>query len=245
VGLHDRELGYNAEFLYPRGGIGELPEAIHRALPVRAEPGVAATAIDARRRIVYAGREAVPYRRLISTLPLPRTIALLADAPARVRRLARRLRCAPLDYLDVALDRPAGNDHHWSYVPEARLPFYRVGAYTNFSAGVAPRGKGSLYVELASRGPFRAGEHWPRVLRGLVEMGLVRGAPDVRFVRHRRLPFAYVLYDRAWEETRAALHAFLRERGITACGRYGSWEYSAMEDALLEGRAAAEQAKEG
>jgi len=238
VGLGDRALGYNAQFVYPRRGIGELPAALHAALGRKAELGVGARRIDLRARTVRTGTERIPFRWLVSTLPLPRLCGLLEGAPAWVGDAARRLRCTSLSYLDVALERPAGTEYHWSYVPEARLPFYRVGAYSNFSPALAPRGKGSLYVELASRRPFRR-EHLPAVLRGLVELGLIRRASDVRFVRSRRIPYAYVVYDHAWERTRAKLLGFLREQRILSCGRYGAWEYSAMEDALLAGRDAA------
>jgi len=238
VGLHDRELGYNAEFYYPRRGIGELPEALHAALRRKAEFGMGVEAVDLRRRVVRAGGADVPFRWLVSTLPLPELCRRLQGAPAWVARTAARLRCVPLTYLDVALERRPGNDFHWSYVPEPRLPFYRVGAYSNFSAELTPPGKGALYVELAARGPFRRRD-WPAVERGLVEMGLIRGGHDVRFVRPRVLPFAYVIYDRAWRRSRERLLGFLREHRILSVGRYGGWEYSAMEDALLAGRAAA------
>jgi protoporphyrinogen oxidase len=238
VGLGDRALGYNAHFVYPRRGIGDLPEALHAALRTPAERGVGAKRIDLRARTVRTGSGRVPFRWLISTLPLSRLCVLLDGAPAWVAAAARRLRCTSLSYLDVALDRPAGTENHWTYVPEPRFPFYRVGSYTNFSPALAPRGKGSLYVELASRRPFRRAQ-LPAVLRGLVELGLIRRASDVRFVRPRRIPYAYVVYDHAWERNRSRLHAFLREHRILSCGRYGAWEYSAMEDALLAGRAAA------
>ena len=97
--------------------------------------------------------------------------------------------------------------------------------------------------ELAARGEFRR-SRLPGVLGGLREMGIIRDEGDVRFVRARRIPFAYVIYDRAWDRARARLHAFLEAHGIRSCGRYGAWEYSAMEDALIAGRDAARWAKE-
>ena len=243
VGLQSRELGYNAEFLYPRSGIEELPRALHAALRRKAELGTPVDAIDLRRRTVRAGGDDLPFRWLVSTLPLSELCRRLHGAPAWVARTAARLRCTSLTYLDVALDRTPGNDFHWSYVPEPRLPFYRVGAYSNFSAELVPRGKGALYVELAARGPFRRAD-WPAVERGLLELGLIRRAGDVRFARPRVISHAYVVYDRAWEKSRARLLAFLREHRILSVGRYGSWEYSAMEDALLAGRAAARTVEE-
>ena len=51
---------------------------------------------------------------------------------------------------------------------------------------------------------------------------------------------AYVVYDkhRRWFVPRA--HVFLERHNIVSIGRYGAWEYSSMEDALLAGKRAAE-----
>ncbi|HEU4538137.1 MAG TPA: FAD-dependent oxidoreductase, partial [Polyangiaceae bacterium] len=182
VGLDDRALGYNATFLYPRRGIGALPEAMARALRGGAELGRAPDAIDWRARRLWLGGEALGYRRLVSSAPLDALGRLLPDLPPAVAEAFGRLRCTQLHYLDVALDAPAGHPWHWAYVPEARLPFYRVGVYSNFSPAMAPAGKASLYVELAGRErPDEAAV--AGAISGLVELGLVRRAGDVRFAR--------------------------------------------------------------
>jgi len=239
VAPQDR-LGYNATFFYPKGGIGELPERM--AARVEVECGARATAIDWRGRRVRVGGAWVPYRACISSAPLDRTLDLLVDPPQRIARARTGLRCAGLRYLDVALDRAPGTDHHWTYVPEPRFPFYRVGAYSHFSSAMAPRGKGCLYVELASRRPIRLDAVMPRVISGLVEMGVIRGASDVLFARPRHIPRAYVVYDAAHGEAAATAIPWLEAHGILPVGRYGRWEYAAMEDAIGQGFEAAERA---
>jgi protoporphyrinogen oxidase len=244
VGLNDRELGYNANFLYPRRGVGALPEAMARRLRGRVELGRAPLSIDWRRRQIALDGEAVGYRRLVSTAPLDALGRLLLDPPAAVRAAFERLSCTRLYYLDVALDAPAGHDWHWAYVPEARLPFYRVGVYSNFSPAMAPPGKASLYVELAGRErPDEAAV--AGAISGLVELGLVRRAGDVRFARVRRLDHAYVVFDRERGAALDVILPFLAEHGIEPAGRYGAWTYASMEDALASGRAAARAALGG
>jgi protoporphyrinogen oxidase len=245
VGCNDREIGYNAEFVYPRAGIGALADALGRALGARVELGLEPRRIDLRaRRIELASGEDVRYERLISTIPLDTLLALAGDLPAGVSARAGALRCAPLWYLDVALSRRPKVDIHWAYVPEERYPFYRVGAYSNFSDALAPPGCGSLYVELASREPPDLPTLVPEVAAGLAEMGIIDDAGDIAFVRARHLRHAYVVYDHAYRAALDAIHPFLLEQGVRSCGRYGAWEYSAMEDALLEGRAAARAVEE-
>jgi protoporphyrinogen oxidase len=53
------------------------------------------------------------------------------------------------------------------------------------------------------------------------------------------VPDAYVLYDADYRGARGAVLDFLEHAGILTAGRYGRWEYSSMEDAILAGREAA------
>lgn len=244
VGANQRELGYNASFVYPRLGIGELPKAMARELP-EIELGRHPLRIDpTARRLELADGERVTYETLVSTAPLPSLVNLLDGVPDAVRSAAARLRANPLYYLDVALDVPAGNPYHWIYVPEAKYPFYRVGCYSHFSSAMAPPGKSCLYVELADRNEPDLGALLPEVARGLTEMGLIQRASDVAFARVRKLDYAYVIFDHHYFEAVATVKAFLAEHRIIGAGRYGDWNYSSMEDALLFGRDAAEKARE-
>lgn len=244
VGLNDRELGYNSSFLYPPTGIHELPERIAEQLhPIRF--GTAPTAIDWRKRLLhFSDGHTEPYRALISSAPLKTLISQLIDAPESVRTAADALRCSHLWYLDLASKSPAGSDLHWAYVPEEKYPFYRVGVYSNFSDQMAPPGGSSYYIELADRAPPDLDIVGPKVIEALVEMGLLRSPTDVAFLRARRIDFAYVIFDHNYFDSLATLKPFLIENRIISQGRYGAWNYSSMEDALIFGRDAAHSARE-
>lgn len=242
VGHAGRELGYNARFVYPRLGIGELSKGLARALPSPIELSRAPRAIDWRTKTLHFADEAVRYEALVSTLPLPALVGLFADPPALVKAAASRLRCTHLYYLDVALDAPCGQPLHWVYVPEAKYPFYRVGCYSHFSPSMAPPDKACLYVELADRAEPDLASLMPAVASGLVEMGIIASPSAIRFSRVRRIDYAYVVFDHAYYASLGAVRPFLEEQGIFSAGRYGGWNYSSMEDALLFGRDAAKAA---
>jgi protoporphyrinogen oxidase len=244
VGMNDRELGYNADFLYPERGIGELSAALAAGIPGAIRLGHAPHAVDWRRRKLVFDDGELPYDVLISTVPLDRLIALLRDAPAEVVRAGERLICNPLFYLDVALDRPCGVDMHWAYVPEPRYPFYRVGCYSNFSELMAPPGKAGLYVELASREPPDMTALLPEVIAGLTDMRIIDKPGDVRFAELRRIDHAYVVFNHDYYAALQAIRPFLAEQRIVSNGRYGGWNYSSMEDALMFGRQAAADTRE-
>ena len=247
VGQNDRELGYNARFVYPQRGIGQLSEGLARALPGDGQrPGLelgrAPLGIDWEAREIVFEDEVVRYDVLLSSAPLPALVRLLAGAPGPVAEAASQLRCTHLYYLDVALRRPCGKPLHWVYVPEAKYPFYRVGCYSNFSAAMAPPGKANLYVELADRAEPDMKELLPRVAAGLVEMGLIDTPEAIQFALLRRIDYAYVVFDHAYYGALEAVRSFLAEQRILSAGRYGGWNYSSMEDALRFGRDAAAEA---
>ncbi len=244
VGLQGPEMGYNAAFLYPRKGIGELTSAFARSLG-GIECGRGVASVDAQRKqLVVQNGERIDYEVLVTTAPLNHLVGTIEDAPEPVRRAAASLRCSSLHYLDVALDVPSGRPFHWVYVPEERYPFYRVGVYSNFSSEMAPEGKACMYIELADRRPPDLGRLVPEVASGLVEMGFIERPDQVRFALHRTIEHAYVIYDHAYYASLETVQAYLKERDILSTGRYGGWNYSSMEDALLFGRDAARRAGE-
>ena len=238
VGLDRTALGYNAKFYYPRLGIGELSKALQRRVR-RLVFNQAPRHVDLRNRRVEFDNESVTYDVLINTAPLPKWLDLSGELPDGVQSARRALRCSHLWYLDVGLARPPGIDAHWVYVPEAKYPFYRVGSYSQFSSALIPEGHGSLYVELASRQEPDLARILPEVQRGLREMNIIACDDDVEFARLRKIDFAYVIYDEAYARSLDTIRTFLTAAKVISTGRYGGWNYSAMEDALRFGEEAA------
>lgn len=240
LGAHSPELGYNTSFWYPERGIGSFSAALAARTPL--ELGRAPQRIDLERRRLLFADEEVPFDVLLSTIPLPVLLRLLSRVPAEVARAAEQLRCTHLYYFDLGLSVETPNPYHWIYVPEERFPFYRVGQYSRFSDKLAPPGKSSLYVELVERrapSPERALE---QVMNGLLELGLLRSPRDVELWRLRRIDHAYVIYDHDYRRALDVIEPFLESERILSTGRYGGWNYSSMEDALLMGQRAARTA---
>ena len=126
---------------------------------------------------------------------------------------------------------------HWIYFPEPEYSFYRVGFPTNMSTELAPRGTSALYVErsLLRDEPFDAGEVVERAVEDLRRAGLLRKGDRVIYSRVSVLDPAYVIYDRFRAQNLSKVHQTLHDLGIDSAGRFGSWEYSSMEGAILAG----------
>jgi len=131
-----------------------------------------------------------------------------------------------------------GERFHWAYFPEKRFPFYRIGSPSQVNPGLAPAGCRSFAVEFSHRGPIEKEQLVEQALDGLIECGLIADR-DVLVNRARTIPVAYVLFDHLYAQARATVLDHLSAQGIQVAGRYGLWEYSSMEDALLSGREAA------
>ncbi|MEM6993271.1 MAG: FAD-dependent oxidoreductase [Myxococcota bacterium] len=244
IGLVQEGLGYNARFLYPKaGGIDALPQAMGARLvtdrPETLRLNTELARVNAGEQRALIDGEWVTYAKLVSTIPLPRLIARIEDAPASVTEAAAALRAVPWRWLDVATKTKPPLSEHWVYVPEPDIPFFRVGIYSNALPAMAPPGCGSLYVELTDR------DHPPDldgVLAHLAKMGAITSPDDVVFVGMRELPCAYVMFDHAYADATATIHAWLATQGIRSTGRYGAWIYNSMEDSILLGMDAADWA---
>jgi protoporphyrinogen oxidase len=237
VGADAGRMGYNVNFLYPKqGGI----ETLARALGTRIQGGEvhlrsSMESLDFRRREVVVAGEHVPYHAVVATLPLPELLARMPDLPDNIAAHASRLRCTTLRYLNLATRSPPAADWHWIYVPEKRMPFYRVGIYSNAVAGMAPAEAASLYVELADRGPV-SDTTLSDVAQGLAAIGAIVSPSDIRFADAREIKYAYVVFDLHHGAATTAIFRFLESHAIYPRGRYGAWTYNAMEDCLLAGR---------
>ncbi len=230
-------MGYNANFIYPkRGGIEILSQAF--AKRVKISTGVAAVSVDPKRRQVrFSDGSQADYQRLISTLPLPHLVRILVGAPAGVKRAAKRLRASSVLNVNFGIAGRNVSTMQWVYVPEPTLPFYRVGFYHNFSAALAPKGGSSVYAEMSysAQRPIDKKKAPAKVRQGLIDMGILRASDKISATFVADIPGAYVVYDEHRAAAVATIQAYLRNQNIQSVGRWGNWEYAAMEDAIWQG----------
>ena len=245
LGITDPRIGYNATFVYPReGGI----ETFARRLAATIDPGrirlsTAPIAIDlaARRMRLDDGTE-VSFGTIVSSIPLPELFRLVAEVPAEVTSHVDKLRCTSLRFLLYGIRRPGVlDDIQWLYMPERRWPFYRIGCFSNAVASLAPAGCGGLYVECANDVDASDDEVKAAVREFLRERGWLERDDEVEVEEVRHIRYGYVIFDDAYFPAREALLPWLQARGVHSLGRYGSWVYSSMEDALLDGQRVAGQ----
>ena len=237
------DYGYNISFFYPReGGIEVLPRSLARGQESFIHTGAKVVSVDAaRKRVTLDNGSDLAYGRLISTIPLPELLGITEGVPVDLTSSAGRLRYSSVLGICLGLDGPVLTKDHWIYFPDEDLPFYRVGFPTNFSDRAAPAGCGSVYAEVAHLPgsiPEAAGLA-EKVMQTLVATGLVAPYTQISARIDLALPCAYVFHDRFRAKHLDSTLASLAERHIISVGRYGAWEYSAMQDAVQWGLSAA------
>lgn len=254
---HAKRYGPNREFWYPvEGGIAALPRAFQDRIPAeRFVFDATVVRVDPSRRQVWLadGRQ-VPYRALVSTLPLPALVAAIGDAaPPAVARAAAALKSNVVHTVNIGLDgEDLGIDDpmHWVYFPEERTLFHRLSYPGQFSPWMVPAGGSSIQLEISEshHRPCDRGALVDRCLADLVDIGVLdeagaRPASEggrVRLAQVLTLDPAYVIYDLAHRENTETIAAYLQAVGIASRGRFGEWEYFNMDHAILSGKAAAE-----
>jgi len=234
------DVGYNATFWYPReGGIEALPRGISADLSADVRLSSRVERVDlASRRVRIASGEELEYDALVLTAPLPACARLLAEAPAEVRDAASRLRAVSVTVVEVGAKDRGGERFHWAYFPEREFAFYRIGSPSEVNPALAPGGFRSFAVEFAHRGTPDTKQFIELALEGLSRCRLI-DREDVVLSRARTIPVAYVLFDHDHAQSRATVQRHFEQHGVQLAGRYGKWEYSSMEDALLSGRESA------
>jgi protoporphyrinogen oxidase len=244
LGLEGDQAGYNATFIYPReGGIERFARALAARVPTGAECGVRPVAIDPSRKTARLSTgEEVRWRQVVSTIALPELVRLCGGAPATVLEAADQLRATTVTYVNVAARDVGAPPFHWVYLPEERYAPYRVGSASAAVPSLAPAGCRSFYVEFSAAAPLDAATVTRQAVDALVDLGFLRGRDDVLFTEVRSIPHAYVIYDDRYGPAKQEIVPWLEARDILVAGRYGRWEYSSMEDALLAGRECARKA---
>ena len=243
------------EFLYVRGGIGQLCDRLaeriqqrggrlllnSRATHLKPGPkGVSALVVLQPSETVTLDADAV-----ISTIPLPLLGAMLPNADPLMRAAL-----ANLEYLSILLIVLVANQErigpdHWLYFPQEPPSVTRVSEPKNFDASLAPAGKTGLCCEITLR---RDETRWEKssddmarkVERELAATGLF---PQGNIVSHFavRKDWAYPIYRVGFEKTLATVWPFLAHvSNLITTGRQGLFNHNNIDHCLVMGRRAAE-----
>jgi protoporphyrinogen oxidase len=232
------ETGYNRSFLYPaKGGIATLSSGL-AAMVENLLTGTRAVEVDSERRQVRSedGRSFGYRDAVIATTPLPQLAAMVTPGDSAFEGASQlRANCVTCVNIGLKSANPEFSQYQWIYLPEPRFAAYRVGFYSRFASTMAPQGRESVYVEIAHSHDRDEEDVVKAAIDDLIALGAIDGNEAIDTVLPVRIECAYVIHDHAAGPIRSRLHEELERRDILVAGRYANWEYSAMEDAIVDG----------
>ena len=127
---------------------------------------------------------------------------------------------------------------YWIYFPEEKYCFYRVGFYSN----IIPSDRMSLYVEIGykSEAEIDVETMLHETLSGLKEAHILHDEKLISWHYVVMNP-AYVYVSKLGINEVKKQKETLSNHNIFSIGRYGSWNYSSIEDNMKEAIALTKQ----
>jgi len=237
--------GYNAAFWYPeKGGIAQLSQAFEKQIG-RVLKNCWVSRIDLKKKeITIKGGGRQKFDILISTIPLPELARIIKPLPDKILGSFKKLRWNSIFNLNLGVEGACQAGKHWVYFPHPETSFFRVGFFHNFSDNLAPRGKSSLYAEVSysKDKPINRKKITCQIIDDLRKVGILSEKNRILAADTNDIKYGYPIYDQQYCQATTSIKRFLSANNIITCGRYGSWQYMSMEDAILDGKRAAEEA---
>ncbi|MCZ6727258.1 MAG: FAD-dependent oxidoreductase [Acidobacteria bacterium] len=202
------------------------------------------------RRLRFANGVETGYDALISSVPLPALIPMIAGVPDEVKAAAELLACTRCVTVNVGIDREGVSEHHWTYFYDDDYFFTRLSFPHLFSPRNVPAGTSAIQAECYYSDKYRPLDVTPdecidRVLADLRRCGLLREDDRILMTEARPIRWANIIFDLDRAAALATVHGFLDEIGIRYAGRYGEWGYLWTDQSFASGERAAERALGG
>jgi protoporphyrinogen oxidase len=238
---------YNAAGWYPRPSPGAPQrgmEMLTRALARQVSDlrlGQTVQGIDLATQTVTMRRGSQTSRMAwrsacVSTLPLPRTVALCRQAPPELRRACAELLYNRVRSVALSIRGPRPTDTgHWRYYADESVCFTRLVYMCEFDPAMAPEDGWALLAEVPERGELPPRPTDELIRQVLSDLTRLKALPDgCHVVAEHVLDAepAYVVFTPHSEKIVEQAQSFLRNAGIEPLGRYGRWEYSSMAQVM-------------
>lgn len=235
---------YNSKFWYPKAtGIQLLVDSLGRGLTAKfIALNTPFKELDLKRKVVTTNDNClIEYNELISSIPL-NTLIKSSNLDAQYTTYLRSdITAATVLSFHIVIKGSIPmeyHDAHWVYFSEKKYPFYRVGFYSNFGDHMCPNDSYSLYVEVGLDTTIcDVSKIQKKVINSLHQLGIICKERIAVLVANF-MQDGYVHYTAEREAIVSKLTHELKSHQIQLVGRYGKWQYSSMEDSMIEGRQA-------
>ncbi|MCQ2351374.1 MAG: FAD-dependent oxidoreductase [Paludibacteraceae bacterium] len=219
---------YNGSFLYHKGGAIEYVHALERDIEkssISLNENV--ISINYTDKTVLTNKRKLNYDNLISTIPFVQLLKM-----CDIEYDKQSLSWNKVLVYNLGFDKQSSDTkNHWIYFPENKYCFYRVGFYNN----IVSSERMSLYIEIGLKpeDDVNVNDKLQQVLNDLRVAGIVSDQNLISWHSVIMNP-AYVHISQKGIEEVKKWKSFLSAKQIYSIGRYGSWNYSSIEDNMKE-----------
>ncbi len=238
---------YVDTFRYPAvGGFESYLEAFARRFELRL--GHQLTRLDPAAKLLhFADGTKEPYEKVISSIPLPEIIPLVAGVPEEVLQAAGKLAFTTGVLINLGIGRADLSDTAITYFYDEDVIFSRINLPHMFSPANAPPGCGTIQAEIYFSDKYRPLRTRPQdliepAIADLRRCGFIHENDSILLKDAVINRYANVIYDLDRAAALETVHGFLDEVGIYSCGRYGNWDHAWTDQAFVSGEDAARKA---
>lgn len=229
--------GRNSIFYYPReGGISTLAENLSDSLKLK--PMYNRTL----KKIILSNNTAVlnddseiQYDFLINTIPLADFLSKCDSLPFEILGAADCLKKRSTTLLHLLVKGKTKRKDHWIYIADSKIPFYRITFPGNINLANCPEGYFALTIEYGGE-VLNRDLVMKESIATLKRIEILEKNNLIIEFYWRLIDCGYVIYDQHRKSVLEKIFPFLENNLIFSIGRYGGWEYSNMEDAILHGK---------
>jgi protoporphyrinogen oxidase len=198
------------------------------------------------RELHFAHGAVVGYDHLISSVPLPELIPMIAGATKEVIEASQNLACTNLVLVNVGVARPDVSAASWTYFYDDDMPFSRISFPRTFSTSTVPEGASAIQCEVYFSRKYQPLNGTPEeyiepVIDGLRRCGLIREDDKILHRSALHVPYANIIFDLDRAGALSTVHGYLDDLGIAYCGRYGDWGYLWTDTSFMSGEYAAQR----
>jgi UDP-galactopyranose mutase len=226
----------DSQVAYPaQGGFGEIMRALAQRLH-HLYLGQEVVHIDPlSQKLATAGGEVFHWRRIISTLPIPKLLKIINDVPPRIIEAGRLLKALPMAFVLVVIGHSVDTPIQRVYCAGPEIPAHKIAINHNSSPYLRSLPHHGIVAEVSVSSNRAGGDLEGPVVRGLQVLGLIRSLDEVRTTRTLSVPDAYPIPTLNREAVVRQLKTWLAHRGIFTVGRLGEWVYINSDEALNRG----------
>ena len=237
---------YVQDYRYPtEGGFGAFLKDLTQQSEVRVNHEVIGINVKAK-EITFANGGRHSFAKLISSIPLPDLIPMIAGAPKDIVAASQTLACTTVVLVNLGIGRPDVSKSSWTYFYDDEFPFSRVSYPRNYSPKVVPAGTSSIQAEVYFSKKYRPLTASPQsciepTIDGLRRCGVIRSYDQIVYRDAMLIPYANIIFDLDRDAALRKVHGFLEDIGIGWCGRYGEWGYLWSDESFVSGESAAKK----